>query len=353
MTGDLFKSILLAFDKEMLAKRRRILLFIDNCSAHGRLDEMKQLLKAVNLAYFPPNTTSHLQPLDQGIINSLKVHYRSQMLAGVVRRLETENSLPSVNLLEAINIISHTWNALVTPETIANCFRKAGFRKPDDIEPPDAEEPPDATNVSDEIATVMVTMTPIYETFARLSNMADVPAIDDYVFIDAAALITRQDSDTEIVQTVSEENIEQDQDDSSDEEAADNESEQIPFKSVEASLLQLRKFFINTPDIPESSFRALDEVQRTCNTSRLVGLRQTSIDHFFSAAQPVEEPATDIVANDNGKEMPTKPVEEPAVTGIDTLNNGQRISKQGFLYLYHGFSAEELRYSYYKNYVHK
>ena len=48
-----------------------ILLLLDNVSTH-RLDDNEQLSN-VKLHFLPPNTTAHLQPLDQGIIYSFKV----------------------------------------------------------------------------------------------------------------------------------------------------------------------------------------------------------------------------------------------------------------------------------------
>lgn len=106
MTGALFSKILQKMDKEMVSKRRKILLFVDNCSAHGKLEAMQPLLKAITLVYFPPNTTSHLQPLDQGIINSLKAHYRARMLRKVIAGVEIDGVVTVPNLLDAIKMIS-------------------------------------------------------------------------------------------------------------------------------------------------------------------------------------------------------------------------------------------------------
>lgn len=122
MTGALFTNILQKMDREMVAKRRKILLFVDNCSAHGKLEAMQPLLKAITLVYFPPNTTSHLQPLDQGIINSLKANYRARMLLKVIAGVERDGNVTPPNLLEAINMISASWHLDVTASTITKCF---------------------------------------------------------------------------------------------------------------------------------------------------------------------------------------------------------------------------------------
>ena len=57
----------------------KILLFIDNCSAHPHLD-----FSNIKLAFFPPNTTSKLQPMDAGIIQNFKLIYSKKLLRHVL-----------------------------------------------------------------------------------------------------------------------------------------------------------------------------------------------------------------------------------------------------------------------------
>ena len=53
----------------------RVLLMLDNCSAHGS-EESLPSMDNVEVIYLPPNTTSKLQPLDSGITASVKTKYR-------------------------------------------------------------------------------------------------------------------------------------------------------------------------------------------------------------------------------------------------------------------------------------
>ena len=46
-------------------------LIVDNCPAHLDVND----LKAKELVFLPPNTTSYVQPKDQGVIWSLKSKY--------------------------------------------------------------------------------------------------------------------------------------------------------------------------------------------------------------------------------------------------------------------------------------
>lgn len=69
MTSDLFEKILHSWDAELRIKGKKILLLVDNCPAHPDVPN----LNCIKLVFLPPNTTSVLQPLDQGVIRSLKV----------------------------------------------------------------------------------------------------------------------------------------------------------------------------------------------------------------------------------------------------------------------------------------
>ena len=71
MQRSIFKYWIRQLDQEMRKKRRRILLLLDNASTH-QLEDNEQLSN-IKLHFLPPNTTAHLQPLDQGIIYSFKV----------------------------------------------------------------------------------------------------------------------------------------------------------------------------------------------------------------------------------------------------------------------------------------
>ncbi|GFT75932.1 tigger transposable element-derived protein 6 [Trichonephila clavipes] len=64
MTTELFNEWLVSLNSDMKREKRHILLFLDNCTVHNNVLPLSN----VKLRIFPPNSTSKLQPLDQGII---------------------------------------------------------------------------------------------------------------------------------------------------------------------------------------------------------------------------------------------------------------------------------------------
>lgn len=64
MTAKFFQDWIVGFDKEMGRAKRKVLLIMDNFSGH---DVGTQQLTSIKITFLPPNTTSHLQPLDSGM----------------------------------------------------------------------------------------------------------------------------------------------------------------------------------------------------------------------------------------------------------------------------------------------
>ena len=72
MTSVVFKAWLRKWDTRLNRKGRKIALFVDNCTAHHHIQD----LQSIELIFLPPNTTSEIQPCDQGIINT---YYRKNI----------------------------------------------------------------------------------------------------------------------------------------------------------------------------------------------------------------------------------------------------------------------------------
>ena len=114
MTRLLFFEWLKNFDYYVsLTPGRRVILLLDNCSAHGRPD-LLPLLSHVHVLYLPKNTTSRLQPLDAGVIASVKQRYRRFLVRRAVDNIdsETEDDPYKTNLKQAIESIYNIWNGL-------------------------------------------------------------------------------------------------------------------------------------------------------------------------------------------------------------------------------------------------
>jgi len=126
MTGEIFKNWVNDINKTMKKKKRHITLFLDNATSHS--DSLR--LSNVTLRFFPPNTTSLLQPLDLGIIRAFKARYRKHLMRSLIAKMDSCTTVTiltrSLSVLDAIFWIAKSWDE-TSATTIAKCFAAAGF----------------------------------------------------------------------------------------------------------------------------------------------------------------------------------------------------------------------------------
>lgn len=130
MTGVIWEQWLITVDRKMKIQKRNIVMFCDNCGAHT--DNVR--LTNVKLVFLPPNTTSLIQPMDQGIIANFKKNYRSMILRHLVALIDggiegrAAELSRRVSLLEALHMLRQAWNK-ISSTTISNCYKRANFVK--------------------------------------------------------------------------------------------------------------------------------------------------------------------------------------------------------------------------------
>ena len=73
MDSILFEEWVREVDRRFAKEGGKIILLIDNRPAHPSIDN----LVSIELIFLPPNTTSKLLPMDQGVIWSLKANYNA------------------------------------------------------------------------------------------------------------------------------------------------------------------------------------------------------------------------------------------------------------------------------------
>lgn len=127
MTSALFYDWLKRFDAHFNSTARKILLLLDNCSAHGSVETAPDL-QNVELYFLPPNTTSKIQPCDAGIIATLKMRYRNYQMDRALDMAEDENiaNIYKVDVLSAMQAFNRIWIQM-DAQTIANCWRHTGI----------------------------------------------------------------------------------------------------------------------------------------------------------------------------------------------------------------------------------
>lgn len=195
MTRDIFRTWLQTFDAEMKDAGRSVCLVLDNCSAH-HVEDVE--LTNVELKFLPPNCTSLVQPLDQGIINSVKCAYRKRVIDKLLLDLHLKRPT-KVDIYQAMEMLSASWTA-TSKETVVNCFRKAGFH--------DLEGATGAGTASGGVHQEdddMANDQALHAAWRNLQGDGAAPdnvELDDYLYADSAVIATEEMTDEAIASSV-------------------------------------------------------------------------------------------------------------------------------------------------------
>ena len=114
MTSEIFLDWVNILNNKMKKEKRNVLLFIDNAPSHPKLT-----FSNVTLKIFPANTTSKSQPLDQGIIQAMKMKYRRRQLRHIITKIDNNPTvggsdlLKQITVLDAIYWIARLWDEVL------------------------------------------------------------------------------------------------------------------------------------------------------------------------------------------------------------------------------------------------
>ena len=165
MNGVIMADWLKAF-YQYVGSTRQILLFLDNCSSHATGLELAPAPVNIRIQFLPANSTSRFQPLDQGIIQNLKVYYRKQWLLFLLEAFENNvNPVSTVTILHTVRWVIRAWNFDVQSSTIYACFRKSTlFQMPINLPAPPAPN-----------------ITSLYHDVERAGQIRDLMSLENFL----------------------------------------------------------------------------------------------------------------------------------------------------------------------------
>lgn len=260
VTQALFSKWLHTEDARFSRENRKVLFLVDNCPGHGTVTG----LKSIQLEFLPANTTALLQPMDQGVIQALKSRFRKGLLQRMLLCMSQDKEY-KVDVLGAVHLIAGAWRQL-TPTSIANFFRHAGFSSSDltsDLEDFECDSE-DALERQ--------------EVLVRACALREITLdFDEYVQVDSGVATCPDNTVQSIVDEVCDEEEEELEEDS--EEVA--ATEVTTLHGAESAVLYLRNFFLKEPE-SEVFLQSLSDMEKKILKMKMQGLKQKKIDAFFS-----------------------------------------------------------------------
>ena len=100
MTSNVFESWMMSLNVHFKSQKWKVLLIMDNYATHslkhvGRGESFgfsTLQLSNITIVFLPPNVTSVVQPLDQGIIASFKVQCKKKLLEWVLSQFDSSTT---------------------------------------------------------------------------------------------------------------------------------------------------------------------------------------------------------------------------------------------------------------------
>ncbi|KAF8225681.1 DDE-domain-containing protein, partial [Tricholoma matsutake] len=133
MTTALYQEWLQEWDCKLERQNWKVLLLQNNFSGHI----IPENLQNIHVKNYTPNLTAHIQPMDQGIIQCFKAHYRRQYIECVINRYDrgiTPLEIYDINQLQAMCLADAAWREVDTT-TIRHCWQKADILPPTQTPP--------------------------------------------------------------------------------------------------------------------------------------------------------------------------------------------------------------------------
>lgn len=160
MTGDIFtqwyRDDFIPKVKEFRKREKKtgkVLLIMDNAPSHPEAESLNSIDRNFSVMFLPPNVTALIQPMDQGVIEKLKMMYKKEVLRRLLLAENNEEGViafsKKLNLKDCSHMVADSWDK-VTQSNLQNAWRKLLPKKPENDESADIQ----ATNEHDHLQDI-------------------------------------------------------------------------------------------------------------------------------------------------------------------------------------------------------
>ncbi|KFM65526.1 Jerky protein, partial [Stegodyphus mimosarum] len=177
-----------------LPEDTKAILLLDNCKAHPPVDEL--VSGNIVATLLPPNVTSLIQPMDQGVIQNFKCFYRRSFIQGLLNAdCDVTDFQKKFTVKDAVYAIAQSWNQ-VKNTTLQKCWRKLW---------PAANPASDLTLQTDEEENHQDALTKVLDVVRSTDNpLKNLPEdeVEEWLLIDENEPVEQELTDEDIINIV-------------------------------------------------------------------------------------------------------------------------------------------------------
>lgn len=178
----------------------KAVLFLDNAPTHPSSEVLQTPDGEIQCFFLPANTTSVLQPMDQGVLENLKRRYKRALLEKLLLALDgesPENFVKKLNIKDCIYMSARAWED-IRSESLARSFNKLlGSEAPSAAETDTPEQIDDSPNVTSIGAQVDLSANEVEEWLNCDNNLSEDLTDEEIVQLTVAQTEESDDSDSE------------------------------------------------------------------------------------------------------------------------------------------------------------
>nr|CAH7742579.1 unnamed protein product [Callosobruchus chinensis] len=262
----------------------KVLLIVDNAPTHPTAELLKRENGQFKTTFLPPNVTSLLQPMDQSVIETMKRHYRRQLLSKLLIEGAEDKELvlannSKINLKDCCYIVAEAWS-LVTAVTLRRAWNKLKGLPSEKNKKKESEENEKQENGEDDDDEDALSLEEIRKLIVKIPGCTEVSAEDvgEWMVCDTSDPGFQILNDDEIVVSVREDvEVEVEEELSADVEVDGGPSANEAFAGLETAL----KWMERQPECDHLQLLTVKRMRDLAARKRLKTAKQLTLTEMF------------------------------------------------------------------------
>lgn len=271
------------YQKSLEKEGSKVLLIVDNAQSHPTEELLERGNGQFTTMFLPPNVTSLLQPMDQSVIETMKRCYRKQLLRKLLVEGEDEEGVlvnhKKLNLKDCAYMVAEAWS-LVKAATLRRAWNKLkGISTEEEKEKEKKEKEAQENKKVDTRDEDDLSLEELRNIILKIPGCSEVSAEDvgEWVACDSSDLGFQILNDDELIESVTEEIVEEEDDLNVEVETDTGPSASEALAGLETAL----KWMERQPECDHIQLLTVKQMRDLAARKRMTSVKQLTLTEAF------------------------------------------------------------------------